>query len=399
MKKNIFLLLIVQIASYALPLITLPYLLKVLGVYNYGIIAIYLAIVQYVFMVIDFGFSFISVRRASVVRTEKFRLSKIFTLTIASKAIIFIFIAILCVVYVLFTDVEIYRYICIIALITVFFNIFDTTWLFQAIEKLSFCTFFNVISKTVYVILTFILVKNQNDLILALICYALSSILSVVMSAVYIKITSLVSFTKIRWQEIKTLFLEGADIFLANISISFYTTFNTILLGWLAGPLFVGYFSSADKIRAAAQGLLNPVQQAMFPRVSKLIHEGVGINRIIACYGKWLILWGVLITLGLLLLGREFIFLYLGDGFDATANILMILALLPFGISVAIVYGPWWLAGRKKTKKYRGIYLTHSLLHCFYAVPLIYYYPMYGVAISIVLTEFLVAIRFYIERK
>lgn len=77
----------------------------------------------------------------------------------------------------------------------------------------------------------------------------------------------------------------------------------------------------------------------------------------------------------------------------------MILALLPFGISVAIVYGPWWLAGRKKTKKYRGIYLTHSLLHCFYAVPLIYYYPMYGVAISIVLTEFLVAIRFYIERK
>ncbi|EPL4632175.1 oligosaccharide flippase family protein, partial [Klebsiella pneumoniae] len=105
MKKNIFLLLIVQIASYALPLITLPYLLKVLGVYNYGIIAIYLAIVQYVFMVIDFGFSFISVRRASVVRTEKFRLSKIFTLTIASKAIIFIFIAILCVVYVLFTDV------------------------------------------------------------------------------------------------------------------------------------------------------------------------------------------------------------------------------------------------------------------------------------------------------
>lgn len=399
MKKNIVLLLIVQIANYVLPLITLPYLLNVLGVYNYGVIAIYLAVIQYTFMVIDFGFSFISVRKGSIVRDNRNELSKVFTTTIVCKGIIFIFILLSALLYLVCFENEIYHSIVMIALVTVLFNVFDTTWLFQAVEKLSFCTIFNVFSKIIYVILTFSLVKNSNDLYYALICYAISSIISVILSMGYIKIASLVYFCKISIHDVKQLFKEGADIFYSNISISFYTTFNTILLGWIAGPVYVGYFSSADKIRSAAQGLLNPVQQAMFPRVSKLINQGGSIHDVIKFYGKWLMLWGGFITLGLLVLGHEFVYLYLGKQFEVSANILMILSLLPFGIAVAIVYGPWWLAGRKKTKKYRAIYFTHSILHCFYAVPLIYFYPTYGVALSIVITEFLVAIRFYFARK
>jgi PST family polysaccharide transporter len=188
------------------------------------------------------------------------------------------------------------------------------------------------------------------------------------------------------------------DIFLSNISISFYTTFNTILLGAISGPVSVGYFAAADKIRTAAQGLINPFQQAMFPRANKLIQTGASLSTLINTYGKIIFLVGATLSLGLLFLGGTFVDLYFGKNFSTTVDILKVLSLLPFIISVAIVFGPWWMAGRAKSKQFRTIYLQQSICHLIYAPVLIYLFPNVGVAISIVLTELLVAIRFILHR-
>ncbi|MDT1872210.1 oligosaccharide flippase family protein, partial [Acinetobacter baumannii] len=95
-------------------------------------------------------------------------------------------------------------------------------------------------------------------LIITLLISIFGTILPILFSIYYVLKTKLVVFCKINLSEIKIVFSESFDIFLSNISISFYTTFNTILLGAISGPVSVGYFAAADKIRTAAQGLINP---------------------------------------------------------------------------------------------------------------------------------------------
>ncbi|EPU1047982.1 oligosaccharide flippase family protein, partial [Raoultella ornithinolytica] len=286
-----------------------------------------------------------------------------------------------------------YSRIAALIVLSGFFSVFDLAWLLQAIEKMVYLAIANVVSRFMYLGLLFIFVHDSSDLIITLLISIFGTILPILFSIYYVLKTKMVVFCKINLSEIKIVFSESLDIFLSNISISFYTTFNTILLGAISGPVSVGYFAAADKIRTAAQGLINPFQQAMFPRANKLIQTGASLSTLINTYGKIIFLVGATLSLGLLFLGGTFVDLYFGKNFATTVDILKVLSLLPFIISVAIVFGPWWMAGRAKSKQFRTIYLQQSICHLIYAPVLIYLFPNVGVAISIVLTELLVTIR------
>ncbi|HHK9713655.1 oligosaccharide flippase family protein [Klebsiella pneumoniae] len=398
MKKNIFFLFLVQFSNYIIPLISMPYIIKVMGISNFGIVALSLSIIQYINLIIDFGYSFVSVRRASVSRESKSELSKIFSITVVSKLIIFFPVSFIILIFAECAYDGEYSRIAALIVLSGFFSVFDLAWLLQAIEKMVYLAIANVVSRFMYLGLLFIFVHDSSDLIITLLISIFGTILPILFSIYYVLKTKLVVFCKINLSEIKIVFSESLDIFLSNISISFYTTFNTILLGAISGPVSVGYFAAADKIRTAAQGLINPFQQAMFPRANKLIQTGASLSTLINTYGKIIFLVGATLSLGLLFFGGTFVDLYFGKNFATTVDILKVLSLLPFIISVAIVFGPWWMAGRAKSKQFRTIYLQQSICHLIYAPVLIYLFPNVGVAISIVLTELLVAIRFILHR-
>ncbi|VUT02224.1 oligosaccharide flippase family protein [Klebsiella spallanzanii] len=397
-KKNIFLLVMVQVSTYIFPLLTLPYLVRILGSYGFGFVAIYLSVIQYVTMVIDFGFSFISVRKGAIVRDNKKELSKIYISTIVAKLIIYIVVASCCFIYISIIDSTQYEIYIYIAIITCFFSVFDSNWLFQVIEKLTFSSTLNILIKGLYVILVFSFVKNVDDIRLAILFSSIIFAAPGVYSVIYILVNKVIVFQKISYSDVFLLIKESFDIFISNITISLYTTLNTVILGFLAGPVYVAYFTGADKIKSAVQGFLNPVQQAIFPRVSRLMNDGASLKEILKIYGGKFILFGLFLTSGLFVFGYPFIKLYLGNDFITSAKLIIILSPLPFLISVAIVLGPWWMIAQGKSKLYRKIYMQHSLLHVLYAVPLIYYMPIYGIAISILLTELLIVIRFFINR-
>ncbi|WP_371338460.1 MULTISPECIES: oligosaccharide flippase family protein [Klebsiella pneumoniae complex] len=388
-------LLMVQIVNYIFPLISIPYLAKTLGVYNYGIIAIYLSLLQYATIIVDFGFSFISVRRISISIGEEEKINKIFSLTIYSKILIFLVLFLFSALYFYLTsNYNALNYLGLAA-VSIFFGMFESSWLFQGLEKLAISSIISVLSRTVSFACIFWLVKEKSDIYPAIFCTSMGTFFSGVLSFAFIYIYGFAYFTKVTWEEIKIFFRDGFDIFISNITITFYTTLNTILLGYFAGPTFVGYFSIADKLRFVAQGILTPVQQALLPRVNRLINDGCTLKTVMDKYGKSFIILGAAISFCLYLFGYMFIKLYFGVTFLPSVAILFTLAPLPFVISIAYVYGPWWLVGKGMLKIYRKTYLTFSLLHLGYAIPLIYSSSLYGIGISILITEVLITISFY----
>jgi PST family polysaccharide transporter len=92
-------------------------------------------------------------------------------------------------------------------------------------------------------------------------------------------------------------------------------------LGYFAGPTFVGYFSIADKLRFVAQGILTPVQQALLPRVNRLINDGCTLKTVMDKYGKSFIILGAAISF--IFFGYMFIKLYFGVTFLPSVAILL----------------------------------------------------------------------------
>lgn len=120
--------------------------------------------------------------------------------------------------------------------------------------------------------LTFLLVKSEKDLGIAITIQSSITVIAGIIS------TYFYFLLKIIWvppslSKMKELIYDGWHYFISSAAISLYTTSSTIILGALSGTTAVGYFIAADKIRLALQGVIGPITQAVFPRVTYIMKD------------------------------------------------------------------------------------------------------------------------------
>ncbi|MBW7618012.1 oligosaccharide flippase family protein [Citrobacter portucalensis] len=392
MKKNILYLFFIQATNYLFPLITLPYLIRVLGSESFGIYAIVLAIIQYINIIVDFGFNFTSTRLISINSNNKDKINIIYSATMILKIIIFMICLVGIFCYFLFAREMKYLNYIIIGLVGVVGNILLPVWLFQGIGRMDKIALCSTCAKFISLITVFATVKSENDIAFAIASYSIGLLLSGIISIYIIFCNKYVKLVKVETDFIVGLCKNSFDMFISNITISLYTTFNTILAGIMGGPTIAGYFSAADKLRMAVQGLLSPLQQAIFPKVSQLVHDDYSLDSILKSYGFKMMFFGLFLSIGTALIGVPFSRIYFGSSNDVSSNILLILSPLPFIVAVGVVFGQWWLIAKNLTKIIRAIYLSASFIHIAIAYSLMYFIPGYGVAISVVITELSISI-------
>lgn len=394
MKKNIIFLFLVQASNYLFPLLTLPYLMRVLGAENFGLMAMVQASIQYAVIFIDYGFNFSATMLIARNKTNRKKINEIYTVTTISKFILFLVITLMYLGYLMVFGSNTYTVLILWGGIAAIGTVIFPVWLFQGLEQMKGIAINSVVSKTVTLLLIFLIVHKSEDTKLAILSQSVGIFISAVFACFYISKHKMAKFTKIRiidvWESLK----NGFDLFLSNITISFYTTLNIIIIGYLGGPSLAGYFSAADKIKTAALGMLSPVQQALFPRVSTMVSEGSSIQKILNLYGKKFMAYGAIISLLLVLIGYPVSFIYFSDEYRLSSHLLLVMSPLPFIVSIAVVFGQWWLITNERTGIVRKIYIGVSILHVFMAVILMNIFPNYGVAISIVITEIIVALLF-----
>ncbi|MZI95815.1 oligosaccharide flippase family protein, partial [Vibrio sp. CAIM 722] len=137
-----------QIFSYILPLITVPYIVRVLGPEYYGMIAFCSAVTGYWLLITDYGFSLTATKEVSLCRDNKRDLRKLYSTVLCAKMILCLFCFILLVIMIqVFTKININKDIYFILFGQVIGQVLFPVWLFQGLEKMKYITILNIISR------------------------------------------------------------------------------------------------------------------------------------------------------------------------------------------------------------------------------------------------------------
>lgn len=271
LKRNFIYNSILTLSGYVFPLLTFPYISRVLGANNVGIVNLVLSIVDYYILFSTLGLSIVGLREIARCKDRNqinLVFSQLVSLHIILTAIVF---AIYCISIICIPTFEKYSPLYWIGGLKIIFNVFLIEWFFQGLQDFKYITYRSLFVKTLYVIAILTFVRTRNDYTIYFAITIAQIVINSIINWQYSKklVTYRFSINGLKYY-IKPLISWGINIIL----LSFYTTFNVMYLGFVAGPLYVGYYTTATKIYTIILSLLQAYNGVFIPYLSSLQSQG-----------------------------------------------------------------------------------------------------------------------------
>ncbi|MEN3014138.1 MAG: flippase, partial [Endomicrobiia bacterium] len=325
--ENFLSLSFLQVANYIFPLLTLPYLVRVLKPEKYGLIAFANAFVGYFMILTDYGFHLSAPREISINRDNKQKLSEIFSSVMIIKFFLVLFSLVLMTATIFLFDK--FRRDWLLYYLTfgvVLGNVMFPTWFFQGIENMKFITLLNLIAKLIFTVSIFVFVRKQADYYFVPLLNSLGFIVAGILSIfIVIKNFGVKFIIPVREQILHQL-KEGWHVFISTVAVSLYTTSNTFILGLFTDRKNVAYFAAGEKIVRSIQSLWSPVSQVLYPYFSKVF--AVSLDKATQSFRK-ILNFTFLLTLLISILGclsaPFFVKFLLGQDFENAIPVVRIL--------------------------------------------------------------------------
>lgn len=268
--RNALWLFLQQGANYLLPLLTFPFLARMLGVERLGIVALGQAFAGYSIVLTEYGFSLWATREVALVRNDQVRLSALVSSVLATKLLLALagFVLAMGVVW----AVPAFRAEALFFLLsygTVFGYAMLPDWLFQGMERMRLVTIATLSAKLIFALSIFALVRRPTDYMIVPAANALGFILAGILG-VWVGLREF--GIELHWPSttsIRRCLSEARHIFYSRLSTSVYGATNTLVLGLVAGTVTVGRYAAAERITSAGIGLASPVNQAVFPFLAR----------------------------------------------------------------------------------------------------------------------------------
>ncbi len=384
-KKNFIYNILFQIVSLLIPLITTPYVSRVLGSENIGMFSFKAAIVGYFVIVATFGSTVYGQRLIGSKQDNKEELSNafwdIFWFRLLSGSI---FYAIYFGYLLLFSEVNLLGIVVSIDIINV---IFDISWFFQGNEDFKRTILRNLIVKIVCLICIFVFVKTREQTWL----YALFSTGSFLLGNLFLwiplrkRIRRPTSFKP--FKHLKGMFL----IFIPAIASQVYTILDKSMIGWITGSdYFNGCYEQSEKLIRAAITVVTAVGAVTLPRVALLYENGKQEEAREYVYQAYRIVWalGLPIMIGAIFISNILIPIYLGDEFELSILLLQIFSPLVIFVSLGYVTGLSYLIASKQQNVYTVSTIAAAVVNFALNMVLIRFYGAIGAAISSITAEF-----------
>ena len=387
--KNAVSLYLIQFANYILPLVLVPYLVRVLGPEYFGLVSFAQGLIAYFNILVDYGFALSATRRISVERSDLVAVSKTAFSVWTAKGL-FCLLG-LCILLLLTRTVPKLQELDRLFLIlygTVVGSALFPIWLFQGMEKMFFISLINLCMRLLVVAGVFLLVRKPEHYIL----YAALTSLGAIGAGLVGMIVALFKFrlriTLPSWGDIQTVLKEGWFLFLSTASITLYTAGNAFILGLLTNPTVVGYYSAAERLVKGVMNLLGPIREAAYPRFSKLALESKS-KALYWARQMMLIMGGLglLISLTLVFGASLIVKLLLGAEYVPSVGVLRILAGLPFLVAVSNVLGIQIMVPFGKDRALMAILFSTGLTNIAFAMLLAPHLQAIGMATAVLISE------------
>ena len=383
LASNFGYLMIMQITGYIFPLLTIPYLARIIGAEGFGKIAFAAAIIVWFQTITDWGFSYTATRDIARNREDLNRVSEIFSNVFWAKSLLALISFII-----LFIITEFIPYLkenqilLFITFMLVPAKILFADWFFQAIEKMKFITIFDLISKAIFTACIFIFVKEKSDFILQPLFLSLGSILVGLVSFYLIVFKWKVKILAPKYQDIVITIKNSKDVFVNNIVPNFYNSFSSVLLGFWGGSIANGLLDAGSKFSNIAQQFINIISRVFFPFLSRKSNKH-------SIYAKINISISIFSSILLIILAPFIIKMFFTPEFYGAVPVLQIIAFSLIFQTLISTYGLNYMIIHGFEKSLRNITIVCSMIGFIFSFPLIYFYNFLGAAILITGTRVL----------
>ncbi|MGE5402253.1 MAG: oligosaccharide flippase family protein [Ignavibacteriales bacterium] len=381
---------LLQFTNYLLPFITLPYLARVLGVEKFGVLAFAGAVVIYFETLTDFGFNYTATRDIAKNKADTVYISKIFSSVMAAKTLLMC--ASLIIVLILIAAMPSLKSNYAVILLTFLCipgYIMFPEWFFQGVEKMRYITIMNFISKLIFTLLTFMVIREQKHYIYVPVLTFLGLFISGCISLYVIFHRFGVKFVMPGWGDITGRLKGSYSIFFNSLFPNLYNSYSTLILGYWGGSALVGIFDAGKKIINFADQAMQVLSRTFFPYLSRNMHNHiifVKINLIAAIIFSLIFYFGAGFIVNLLFT----------EEFRQAVGILKIMAITPMLFFLISSFGTNYLILIKKDATLMKITMISSVIGFILSNFLIYSFSLVGAALTLVLSRLLIGILVFI---
>lgn len=385
-RKNFLYNFLYRILILALPLVTMPYIARTLGVNGIGVYAYTFAIVSYIALFSMLGMNKYGNRKIAELRDDKYSLSKSFWELYCFQIINCFIMCVLFSLYLFTFDVS-YKNVLLIQFIYIFSIFFDINWFFFGIEKFKLTILRNTLVKVLSAITIFIFVKNENDLDLYVFIMSLSYLISNLVIFPFLK--KEVFWVKPKLRDVLSHFKGNLVLFIPVISISLYKILDRIMISSMSSTIELGYFDYADKINFIQISLSAALGTVMLPRMSNLVSNKKSnkIAEMIRNSMHFVMFLSIGMCFGLIGIASSFVPLFLGNEFNKTIMLLIILAPTGVIVSWANVIRTQYLLPNHKDRSYVISIVIGALINVCLNLYLIPIYGALGAVVSTLMAE------------
>ena len=381
--------LVYQILILILPLVTTPYLSRVLGAECIGIYSYTYKIVTYFVLFGSLGVALYGQREIAYAQDNKEKRKKVF-LELVIFRFITIFIAVI-IYYYFFIRTGAYSVYYKILLFELIAGAFDISWFFQGLEEFKKTVARNVLVRVISVILIFLMVKTHEDLITYMYIYSLADLIGNLSLWIYLP----KYFKGVKVQNINLTRQIPAIVllFVPQITNKLYNMLDTTMLGKLvADKAETGYYEQSQKVIRVLLTIVTSLGTVMIPRMANMFANGEKekINYYMKKSFSFVFLLSFPMIFGIISISKAFVPIFFGPGYEKAAILISIISPIVLLMGVANVVGTQYLLPTKRQKEYTISVGVGVLANFVLNYILILLYDSIGACIATVLSQVVV---------
>lgn len=398
-KKNFIYNLTYQILVIIVPLITTPYLSRVLGAENIGIYSYTLSITTYFILFGTLGVALYGQREIAYVQDKKYERSKIFSEILLMR---FCTLGIsLLIFYLCFCSHGQYAFYYKILILEMIAYGLDISWFFQGLEEFKKTIIRNSLVKVISVVCIFLFVRKQNDLQKYFWIYVLSTFLGNV--SLWMYLPRYVEKVKFKELQIFRHFRPTIGLFIPQIAIQIYTVLDKTMIGSIIDDKSeVGFYEQAQKIVKLLLTIATALGTVMIPRMANTFAKGneEKLKYYMKKSFQFVLLLACPLMFGIISIANKFVPIFYGEGYEKVIYIIIVISPIIVAIGLSNAIGQQYLLPTKKQKEFTISVTVGAITNLFLNIIFINLLKSIGAAIATVVAECVVTgIQFYFVRK
>lgn len=377
---------LLQVAGYVFPLITMPYLARVIGVEGFGKIAFAMAVMVWIQTIADWGFNLTATRDVAQNRDDANKASEIFSNVLWARCLLMglSFVVLLLLIVAIPTFRENWE-VLLVSFLIIPGHILFPDWFFQAIEQMKYITVLNVLTKLIFTLAIFVFIKEPGDYILQPLLSALGFAVSGVIALYIILRRWGYKLYAPKFGTIIETIRSSTDVFINNLAPNLYNSLSVVLLGIFSGGIANGIYDGANKFINIVCNILNALTRAFFPFLARK-------KKHFSMYVKIVLSIAVVTSVAMWFAAPWLVDILLSPEFSESVIPIRILSISLIFYVMSSAYGSCNLIINKRERVLRQLTVLCSVIGLIIAVPLIYFYSYIGVALTVTISRALLGL-------